>query len=69
MSPNQEDTTKEFVTRSEVQAMIPKEVKKQTAKSIAPVLTELVEDTLIDALQVRYNLAKRSSEEFFCLNW
>lgn len=53
-----EDQTKKFVTRAEVQALIAKEVKILMSQNIAPVLTELVEQMLINGLQVGHDFTK-----------
>lgn len=46
---------KDFVTHLDVQRMIATEVEKSISNCNAPVLTELVKDTLIEMLQVVYD--------------
>lgn len=53
-----EDPTQESVTGVEVQDLISKEVKKSRGRINAPVLTELREKMLIDAINVGYKAAK-----------
>lgn len=48
----------EFSTLSEVQAMIVAKPEMWTSRQDAPVLAEVVEDTLIDAQKLRYDAAK-----------
>lgn len=56
------DTTEypaqDFVTRSKLQRMITAEMGKSPAHCKDPVLTGLAEDTLFEALQMRYDAAK-----------
>lgn len=47
-----ENPTQEFVNGAEAQAVVALEVKKSSTCNKAPVLTEIVEDKLMDALQV-----------------
>lgn len=54
--------TQEFVTCLEVQKMIAAEMRKVTSHWKVSVLTRLVEDTLSEALEVKYDVAKEGME-------
>lgn len=53
-----EDLTQGFGTSSEIQAIIASELEKLTSCRNAPVLAEMVEGKLNNALQVGYDTAK-----------
>lgn len=48
----------DFVSRWDVQDMIPSEMEMPTSQRMRPVLTGLVEEKLFEELQVRYDAAK-----------